>query len=93
MLSQFFVIPLALSCLFQGVVSTPTSVDLPVADNTQKRAATCTPKSAGTASKDDVPAIVAAFQECGNGGVIAFPKDVTYMIRSKLSFAGCARIA
>lgn len=89
MLPQLLFLASLVSFLVQGVTSTPTLVDHSIADTTRKRAATCTPKSAGSASKDDVPAIVSALQECGNGGVIVLPKDVTYMIRSKLSFAGC----
>ncbi|KAF5592816.1 endo-xylogalacturonan hydrolase A [Fusarium pseudocircinatum] len=80
-----FLAPLVL-LLTQGVASTPTSHDHSL---THHKRATCTPKSAGSASTDDVPAIVASLKQCGNGGVIVFPKDTTYMIRSKLSFAGC----
>ncbi|KAF5989132.1 endo-xylogalacturonan hydrolase A [Fusarium coicis] len=83
--SVFFV-PL-LSLVAQGVVGTPTSHDSSLAHH---KRATCTPKSAGSASTDDVPAIAAVLKQCGNGGVMVFPKDTTYMIRSKLSFTGCA---
>ncbi|EWY83536.1 hypothetical protein FOYG_13344 [Fusarium oxysporum NRRL 32931] len=82
--SAFFA-PL-LSLLAQGVAGTPTLHDHSVAHH---KRATCTPKSAGSASTDDVPTIVAALKQCGNGGVIVFPKDTTYMIRTKLSLTGC----
>ncbi|KAF4496241.1 transcription activator acu-15 [Fusarium agapanthi] len=79
--SVFFALLLSLV-----IVGTPTSHDHSLAHHER---ATCTPKSAGSASTDDVPAIIAAVKQCGNGGVNVFPKDTTYMIRNKLSFAGC----
>ncbi|KAL2128810.1 hypothetical protein VTI74DRAFT_8603 [Chaetomium olivicolor] len=83
--------PLALALLPLVVMGggRPTLTDRSVPSRIQKRAATCTPTSAGTASVDDTPAIAAAFKECGNGGVIVFPSGVTYMLRSQLSFSGC----
>ncbi|KAF5548137.1 endo-xylogalacturonan hydrolase A [Fusarium napiforme] len=83
--SLFFVS--LLSLVTWGVAGTPTSHEHSPAHH---KRATCTPKSAGSASTDDVPAIVAALKQCGNGGVIVIPKDTTYMIRSKLSLARCS---
>ncbi|KAF2114589.1 glycoside hydrolase family 28 protein [Lophiotrema nucula] len=54
------------------------------------RRATCVPASAGNAGTDDVPAIKAAINSCGDGGIIQIPAGKTYMIRSVLEFAGCA---
>ncbi|KAJ7851608.1 glycoside hydrolase family 28 protein [Mycena olivaceomarginata] len=68
--------------LFSVVWAVPTEVSV-------AKRATCTPVSAGNAGVDDVPAIQAAFQSCGNGGIIVIPAGKTYAIRSTLSFAGC----
>lgn len=35
--------------------------------------------------EDDVPNIMRAFHECGNGGTIFFPEDQTYWIASRLN--------
>ncbi|KAJ6508351.1 extracellular exo-polygalacturonase [Mycena sanguinolenta] len=70
------------SIFFSAVLADPTEVSI------AKRAA-CTPVSAGDAGTDDVPAIQAAFQSCGNGGIIVIPAGKEYAIRSPLSFAGC----
>jgi galacturan 1,4-alpha-galacturonidase len=68
--------------LFSVVWAVPTEVSV-------AKRATCTPVSAGNAGVDDVPVIQAAFQSCGNGGIIVIPAGKTYAIRSTLSFAGC----
>jgi galacturan 1,4-alpha-galacturonidase len=57
-------------------------------ETVQKRA-TCTPKSAGDPAVDDVPAIQAAIQECGNGGIIVLPAGVTFAMNSQLLLKGC----
>ncbi|KAJ7448953.1 glycoside hydrolase family 28 protein [Mycena latifolia] len=62
--------------------ATPTTVEL-------AKRATCTPASAGNAATDDVPAIAAAFQTCGNGGIIVIPAGKVYTLRSVLTFSGC----
>lgn len=51
--------------------------------------ATCVVASAGSASQDDVPAIMAAIKSCGAGGIIQISAGKTYQIRSVLDFAGC----
>jgi galacturan 1,4-alpha-galacturonidase len=51
--------------------------------------AACTPTAGGSSSIDDVPAIVAAIQSCGNGGTIVLPAGSTYYANSILDFAGC----
>jgi galacturan 1,4-alpha-galacturonidase len=53
------------------------------------RRTTCTVTSAGSASKDDVPAIEAAIRSCGNGGIIVLSSGVTYQLRSTLNLTGC----
>ncbi|OLN81757.1 putative endo-xylogalacturonan hydrolase A [Colletotrichum chlorophyti] len=83
-------LPFAIALFPRSVIAGPTpAYDLPPS-SIEQRAATCTPSSAGRASVDDVPAIKDAFKQCGNGGVIVFPQDVTYMVRSQLDFTGCA---
>ncbi|KAK4043259.1 putative endo-xylogalacturonan hydrolase A [Parachaetomium inaequale] len=83
---------LALALLPSEVVgvSGPSLTDHPTPSRIRERAATCTPTSAGRASVDDTPTIVSSFKQCGKGGVIVFPKGVTYMLRTQLSFSGCA---
>ncbi|KAF6804678.1 extracellular exo-polygalacturonase [Colletotrichum sojae] len=46
--------------------------------------------TAGSATKDDVPAIVDAIKKCGNGGTVVIPRGKTYTIGSVLEFTGCA---
>ncbi|KAJ5757334.1 uncharacterized protein N7511_006028 [Penicillium nucicola] len=53
------------------------------------RASTCTPKSGGSSSVDDVPAITSAIASCGNGGTIIIPAGSTYYLNSVLDFSGC----
>ena len=50
---------------------------------------TCTPKSAGNPSIDDVPAISEALAKCGNGGTIIIPAGQIFTIRSPLYFRDC----
>ena len=49
----------------------------------------CTPVAAGSASKDDAPAIYAAIQKCGNGGTVVIPAGKTYYLNTVLNFDGC----
>ncbi|KAG6813861.1 hypothetical protein H0H92_006268 [Tricholoma furcatifolium] len=58
--------------------------------NPLEKRSTCTVTSAQDASVDDVPAIEAAIQSCGDGGVIVIPAGYTYQIRSTLDFTGCS---
>lgn len=44
----------------------------------------CTVKANGN-HKDDVPNILKAFHECGNGGKIIFPEDQSYWIATRLN--------
>jgi hypothetical protein len=44
----------------------------------------CTVKANGH-QRDDVPNILKAFHECGNGGTIVFPEDQSYWIASCLN--------
>ena len=53
------------------------------------RESTCTPKSGGSSSTDDVPAITSAIASCGKGGTIVIPSGTTYYLNSVLDFAGC----
>ncbi|KAL2835991.1 pectin lyase fold/virulence factor [Aspergillus pseudoustus] len=52
--------------------------------------AVCTPTAGGSASTDDVPAIVDALSSCGDGGTIVFPEGTTYYLNSALDLAGCS---
>jgi len=80
---------LSILCLVAGLLLPPaTASPLYTRDILAKRA-TCTPKSGGSASVDDVPAIVAAIKSCGNGGIIVIPAGLTYQIRSPLELTGC----
>lgn len=45
---------------------------------------TCTVKANGN-KQDDVPNILEAFQNCGNGGKIVFPENESYWIATKLN--------
>ncbi|KAL3451358.1 pectin lyase fold/virulence factor [Aspergillus insuetus] len=73
-----------LPCLISAV-----SVTVPKPDRVVKRAPTCTPASAGDPTIDDVPAILEAIQECGDGGVIVIPEDTEYIMASRIVFDGC----
>jgi galacturan 1,4-alpha-galacturonidase len=35
--------------------------------------------------KDDVPNILQAFKDCGNGGTVVFPEDQNYWIATRLN--------
>ncbi|KAK5464772.1 hypothetical protein LTS15_001335 [Exophiala xenobiotica] len=45
---------------------------------------TCTVIAKGQ-QQDDVPQIVQAFKDCGNGGLVVFPENQTYWVASKLN--------
>ncbi len=45
---------------------------------------TCTVQALGN-ERDDSPQILAAFEECNNGGTVVFPEDQTYWIATKLN--------
>ncbi|KAH1497032.1 hypothetical protein KXV94_004529 [Aspergillus fumigatus] len=49
-----------------------------------KRDNVCTVKANGK-QKDDVPNLLRAFNECGNGGTIIFPEDQSYWIGARLN--------
>lgn len=46
---------------------------------------TCTVHAGSSNTTDDVPSIVEAFNKCGQGGNIVFPKNETYHINSRLN--------
>jgi galacturan 1,4-alpha-galacturonidase len=54
-----------------------------------KRASTCTPKTGGSSSTDDVPAIESAIASCLSGTIV-IPSGTTYYINSAFTFAGCS---
>ncbi|PYH82186.1 galacturan 1,4-alpha-galacturonidase C [Aspergillus uvarum CBS 121591] len=54
------------------------------ANNVQKKGNVCTVKANGH-QKDDVPNLLEAFKECGNGGTIVFPEDQSYWIGQRLN--------
>lgn len=64
--------------LCTGLLSTANAAVLKTGSNV------CTVKANGH-QKDDVPNILKAFHECGNGGTIIFPRDQSYWIASRLN--------
>jgi galacturan 1,4-alpha-galacturonidase len=64
--------------LWMGLLSTSKAAVLRTDSNV------CTVKANGH-QKDDVPNILKAFQECGNGGKIVFPEDQSYWIATRLN--------
>lgn len=46
---------------------------------------TCVVPASGTNATDDVPAILDAFQTCGNGGVVKFSPNTTYYVNSVMN--------
>ncbi|KAI2819160.1 CAZyme family GH28 [Aspergillus niger] len=53
------------------------------AGNVENNHNVCTVRANG-GHQDDVPNIMAAFKECGNGGTIIFPEDQSYWIATRL---------
>ena len=47
----------------------------------------CTVPAGGNRSIDDAPAIIAAFEECGNGGTVKF-SNTTYYVNSIMNVQG-----
>ncbi|RAL09928.1 putative extracellular exo-polygalacturonase [Aspergillus homomorphus CBS 101889] len=74
---RFFTPPSSLSLLL-GLSA------LASASNVQKKGNVCTVKANGH-QKDDVPTLLTAFKECGNGGTIIFPEDQSYWIGQRLN--------
>lgn len=56
-----------------------------ISRSTQDGRSTCTVFAGQSNATDDVPTILQAFEECGHGGNIIFPKDQVYHINSKLN--------
>lgn len=54
------------------------------ATGTSSRPKVCTVKANGD-QQDDVPNILKAFHDCGNGGKIVFPEDQSYWIATRLN--------
>jgi galacturan 1,4-alpha-galacturonidase len=50
---------------------------------------TCVPTPGSPATADDIPAIHAAFEKCGNGGTVLIPESTTYQIASPLNLSLC----
>lgn len=53
------------------------------AGKVEKNENVCTVKANG-GQQDDVPNLLEAFEQCGNGGTIIFPEDQTYWIATRL---------
>lgn len=51
-------------------------------------ASTCVVPASGTNATDDAPAILEAFDECGQGGTITFSADTTYYVNSVMNVSG-----
>lgn len=45
----------------------------------------CVVPASGTNTTDDAPAIVQAFEKCGEGGTITFSPDTTYYVNSVMN--------
>jgi hypothetical protein len=69
-----------------SLVSLPLFLALAYAGGVKKdkRNNVCTVKANGK-QKDDVPNLLKAFKECGNGGTIIFPKVQSYWIGTRLN--------
>lgn len=48
-------------------------------------AATCVIAASGTNATDDAPAIVDAFEQCGQGGTVVFAANTTYFVNSVMN--------
>ncbi|THU81731.1 glycoside hydrolase family 28 protein [Dendrothele bispora CBS 962.96] len=77
------------SLVFSALFTFALQVASPVSSFALRKRATCTVTSARNAGVDDVPAIAAAIQSCGNGGIIVLSAGTTYALRSTLDFKGC----
>lgn len=64
--------------LCAGLLSTANAAALKTGPNV------CIVKANGH-QRDDVPNILKAFHECGNGGTIVFPEDQSYWIATRLN--------
>lgn len=48
-------------------------------------AATCVVPASGTNATDDTPAIIDAFEQCGQGGTVVFSANTTYYVNSVMN--------
>jgi hypothetical protein len=48
----------------------------------------CEVAASGTNATDDAPAILAAFDECGQGGTVLFTENTTYYVNTVMEVAG-----
>lgn len=48
----------------------------------------CVVPASGTNATDDAPAILEAFNECGQGGTVTFSSDTTYYVNSVMNVSG-----
>jgi galacturan 1,4-alpha-galacturonidase len=88
MLKLFALLAVLSGLAVAGII--PAEDALFTRDTTQHhKRATCNVVSAGTSSKDDTPAIIAALKSCGNGSIIRLAAGKTFMIRTMLDFTGC----
>lgn len=71
---------LALTALASGTALMPMAAPRSPAVSSK----TCTLLPLGD-TQDDVPQILAAFDECNNGGTVVFPENTTFYIASKLN--------
>lgn len=56
-----------------------------ISHGTNNKRPTCTVLPGSSNATDDVPTILQAFEDCGNGGDIIFPANNTYHINSRLN--------
>ena len=56
-------------------------------ENVRRQRPVCTVEASGTNSTDDAPAIIKAFEECGQGGKVTF-SNRTYYVNSVMEITG-----
>jgi len=66
-----------------SVISRAIAQHISLADNNERTTCTVLPGKDNTT--DDVPTILKAFDKCGHGGNIIFPRNETYHINSRLN--------
>lgn len=70
------------SIIFTTIVSASAGVVVPQAPHST--GCVCTVLALGNQT-DDTPQILAAFEECNNGGTVVFPETENYWIATKLN--------
>ena len=82
---SFRFIPLLAAC--GATICQAVNVDTRWASDSNITRKTCTVEASGTNATDDAPAIISAFQECGQGGKVVF-ENTTYYVNSIMNTTG-----